>query len=71
MPEPQDEGAGLRSVIASLPLQDAELIRLRYWEGLASHEVAIVLGISASAVRCRLAKARQALVSRLDDSLVR
>lgn len=71
LPEPPDDGAEVRSVIASLPPQDAELIRLTYWEGLASHEIAVVLGISASAVRSRLAKARQDLASRLDDSFVR
>ncbi|HMS37030.1 MAG TPA: hypothetical protein PKA93_07715 [Arachnia sp.] len=37
LPAPDNDGADVRGVIASLSASDAELIRLTYWEGLASH----------------------------------
>jgi RNA polymerase sigma-70 factor, ECF subfamily len=59
------EAIEVRDALARLPEQDAELIRLVYWDGLASHEAAAVLGINASTARSRLARARQ----RLRDAL--
>lgn len=70
LPAPTDDGAEVRAVIASLPANDAELIRLTYWEGLASHEAAIVLGISASAVRSRLTRVRRDLRRALGEALI-
>ncbi|WP_083709912.1 sigma factor-like helix-turn-helix DNA-binding protein [Leifsonia sp. ALI-44-B] len=48
---------------------DAELIRLIYWDGFHSHEAAIVLGVSASAARSRLSKARATLRAELKVEL--
>lgn len=59
--EPAPLHVEIREAVASLPEEDAELIRLTYWDGLASHEVAQLLGLNPSTVRSRLAKARQSL----------
>lgn len=48
---------GLRHIC----IEDQMLLELFYWEGLRTHEVAEVLGISSSAARRRLAKARARL----------
>lgn len=55
----------LREAIAALPRDDAELVRLIYWDGLRSHEAAEVLGLNPSTARSRLAKAKQQLRSTL------
>lgn len=44
--------------LATLSASDQELLRLRAWEELSSAEMAVVLGISASAVDMRLSRAR-------------
>jgi RNA polymerase sigma-70 factor, ECF subfamily len=44
--------------LATLSESDQELLRLRAWEELASAEIGVVLGISASAVDMRLSRAR-------------
>lgn len=46
-------------------IEDQMLLELFYWEGLRTHEVGDILGISPSAARRRLAKAR----SRLDAKM--
>jgi RNA polymerase sigma-70 factor (ECF subfamily) len=51
----------VRDAIAALPAEDAELVRLTYWDGLASHEAAQVLGINPSTARSRLTRARAAI----------
>lgn len=48
----------VREAIATLPAEDAELLRLVYWDGLNSHEAAQIIGINASTARSRLSKAR-------------
>lgn len=55
----------LREAIDALPRDDAELVRLIYWDGLRSHEAAEVLGLNPSTARSRLAKAKQQLRSTL------
>ena len=37
-----------------------EILRLAYWDGLSSEEMATVLGISANSARVRLHRAREA-----------
>ena len=65
-PEAADDLAvSVRDAIASLADDDAELIRLIYWDGLASHEAAAVLRINPSTARTRLASAKQKLMSAL------
>ncbi|MGG7466192.1 RNA polymerase sigma factor [Plantibacter sp. YIM 135347] len=64
---PSDElSLELREALEGLPDDDAELVRLVYWDGLRSHEAAVVLGINPSTARSRLAKAKQCLRAVLD-----
>ncbi|MCU1439093.1 MAG: polymerase sigma factor [Rhodoglobus sp.] len=56
-----DLALAVRGAIAALPDDLAELIKLTYWEGFASHEAALILGIPASTARSRLSKARESL----------
>lgn len=62
-----DVSIEVRRAIAALPRDDAELVRLVYWDGLTSHEAADVLGLNASTARSRLSRARQQLRSALGD----
>lgn len=56
-----DTAIEVRDALDRLPDEDAELIRLTYWDGLASHEAAAVLGINPSTARSRLSRAKQQL----------
>jgi RNA polymerase sigma-70 factor, ECF subfamily len=60
--EPADAGL-LRTALAQLPPDDAELLRLVAWEGLGPSEAAEVLGLSPEAARSRLHRARARLRS--------
>lgn len=62
-----DVSAELREAIAALPADDAELVRLVYWDGLRSHEAAAVLGINSSTARSRLAKVKRHLRATLGE----
>lgn len=62
-----DPAMEVRDALNRLPEEDAELIRLTYWEGLRSHEVAEVLGINPSTVRSRLSRAKEQLRAALED----
>lgn len=67
-PNDTDEvAATVREAIASLPEEDAELVRLIYWDGFTSHEAAAVLGINASTARTRLARAKTQLRTALNS----
>jgi RNA polymerase sigma factor (sigma-70 family) len=70
LPDPADavvERSRLRAALARLSETDQELLRLVAWEGLATDEIAIVLGVRSSAVRLRLHRARRRLGTALDD----
>jgi RNA polymerase sigma-70 factor (ECF subfamily) len=60
-------GVEVRDALERLPNEDGELVRLVYWEGLASHEAAAVLGINPSTARSRLSRARELLRVALGD----
>lgn len=62
-----DTGIEVRDALDRLPDEDAELVRLTYWDGLASHEAAAVLGINASTARSRLVRAKQQLRVALEE----
>lgn len=64
--DPADHTA-VHDAIGSLPDEQAELVRLTYWDGFTSAEAGTLLGISASAARSRLALARAALRQQLQD----
>lgn len=60
----------VRSMLAALPADDAEILRLSTWEGLESPALGEVLGCSAAAARVRLHRARrraQRILDRLDE----
>ena len=65
-PPPSAELVAVRAAVAALPAADREVLTLTAWEGLSAGEVAVVLGISAPAVRTRLARARARLRHGLD-----
>lgn len=51
-----DDTIALRTALRELPPDDAELVRLIYWDGFRSHEAAAILGLNPSTARSRLAK---------------
>lgn len=54
-----DHDDSVTAALARVSDNDAELLRLTYWEGFAPAEIAIVLGMGASTVRSQLTRARQ------------
>lgn len=61
-----DASDGLQGAMRSLSEADQELLRLVAWEDLDGLQVAQVLGISPTAARVRLHRARHRLRSRLE-----
>jgi len=59
----------MREAIAALAPEDAELVRLVYWDGFRSHEAAAILGINPSTARSRLSRAKQSLRAALASEL--
>lgn len=57
--EHSGELAEITSAFRSLPAADQELLALAAWEGLATGQIAAVLGCSANAVRIRRHRARR------------
>ena len=53
--------ASIRRLVLQLPPVERALILLRYWEGASYREMAEALGLSESAVKSRLFRARRAL----------
>ena len=51
-----DDGITLRAAVRALPADDAELIRLVYWDGFPVSEAASILGVNASTARSRLSR---------------
>ncbi|MBD7994649.1 sigma-70 family RNA polymerase sigma factor [Arthrobacter sp. Sa2CUA1] len=66
-PALEDTALEVRDALDRLPEEDAELVRLTYWDGLASHEAAAVLGINPSTARSRLARIKQQLRAALGE----
>ncbi|MCP2635530.1 sigma-70 family RNA polymerase sigma factor [Microbacterium sp. HD4P20] len=60
-----DTAVELRLAISRLPAELSEIIRLTYWDGFSSAEVAQILGLNASTVRTRLSQARAQLRTEL------
>jgi RNA polymerase sigma-70 factor, ECF subfamily len=72
--ETTPERSALRAAMSELSALDREIILMLSADGLASHEVATILGLSPTAVRSRAARARTKLRKRLasgetDDDL--
>ncbi len=60
-PPTDDESVALRTMVASLPGELAELVRLVYWDGFSVEDAARHLGIPASTARGRHQRAKAAL----------
>ena len=61
------ERLAVRAALARLGETDREVLMLTAWEGLEPREVAVVLRVSAAAVRTRLSRARARLRELLRD----
>lgn len=64
-PDRQAE-ARLWAALDNLAAADREIVTLSAWEGLTPREIAVVVGISANAVRIRLHRARARLKKQID-----
>lgn len=60
-----DTRLDVQAAIDSLSVQDAELIRLVFWDGLSATEAGAALGMPGSTARLRVSSARQALAKAL------
>lgn len=60
------ERADLLAALAGLDADDREILLLVGWDGLDSAGAATVLGITATAARARLSRARRRLAARID-----
>lgn len=56
-----DGSVEVRAALGRLRPQDREVLTLTAWDGLSAEQIAAALGITAAAVRQRLARARQRL----------
>ena len=57
----QLENQDLRNLLEQIPAQDRAAIVLRYWYDVSDEEIGQMLGMSVSAVKSRLFRARKAL----------
>jgi DNA-directed RNA polymerase specialized sigma24 family protein len=65
---PADDAVAVRDALSRLAPDDRELLTLIAWDGLRTDEAAVVLGISATAARQRLVRARRRLRAELDPA---
>ena len=65
VPAPDVVGSDVERALARLSDDDQEILRLVAWEELARDEIALVLGLSRTAVRVRLHRARKRLADQL------
>lgn len=61
VPAADSDHEHIRSAVAALPADQAELVRLVHWEGFRLVEAAEIQGTTASTARSRYAAARRAL----------
>lgn len=67
--EARDRRAAVREALTRLKPQDQQLMRLRYGDDLDTDDVAALTGMSASAVKTRLHRARHALRDVIADDV--
>jgi RNA polymerase sigma-70 factor (ECF subfamily) len=67
-PDSEEQGANLRDAVDRLPEEHREVLVMTYWEDLTAPEVAAMLGVSATAVRSRLVRARRLLKTQLNEA---
>ena len=63
------EELGLLEQVAALPEKLRTVIHLHYYEGYDVREIAQLLGVTASAVKMRMKRGREALRERLEGAL--
>lgn len=61
LPAPEVADTGLWEQVAALPEKQRAVIHLHYGEGYSVEEIAGILGITASAVKMRMKRGREAL----------
>jgi RNA polymerase sigma-70 factor (ECF subfamily) len=61
-----ERAASIRSLMADLPADQQEALRLRYWDGMAVAEVAVRLGRNENATKQLLFRATTGLRRRID-----
>lgn len=64
----REEREKLHALLASLEARDRAAVVLRYWHDASEAEIAETLGLTVSAVKSRLHRARLALAKRWEDS---
>jgi len=58
-----EQQAMVQSLLQVLPEDHRQVIALRYWEGLPNEEIGVIIGMSTSAVKSRLFRARRRLAA--------
>ena len=66
--EPAADPVAVLAVLASLPTDDREVLRLAAWEGLGPREMGTALGCSPNAAAIRLHRARRRLERAMNDT---
>jgi len=57
----QEREAQVRKLLDSLPPLDRTIVALFYWEGLSYIEIGVATGLSLSAIKSRLFRARRTM----------
>lgn len=68
-PPPWGEDLGLWEAVAALPDKLRVAVHLHYAEGYTAGEIGALLGVTASAVKMRLKRGREALRSQWEEDL--
>lgn len=69
IPAPMGEDLGLWEAVAALPDKLRVAVHLHYAEGYTAGEIGALLGVTASAVKMRLKRGREALRSQWEEDL--
>jgi RNA polymerase sigma factor (sigma-70 family) len=68
-PDSGYENVEISAVVDSLPTEDAELVRMRFWDGATFKEIGTHFGISKDGAEKRWKRIRLTLRSELEDSV--
>ncbi|VTR98990.1 sigma-70 family RNA polymerase sigma factor [Tuwongella immobilis] len=64
--EQQEEAEGIRRYLAAVSIEDQQILRLRFEDGLEGHDLAAAIGVRPDAARQRLSRA----LRRLRDTML-
>lgn len=70
-PTDNERADDITAALSTLPPSEREIVTLNAWDELAPREIAVVVGLSASAVRIRLHRARRRLRKELEAASAR